>query len=448
MKKNKGITIISLIVTVVILLILAGITIGSISGDDSIIEQTGETAQDAQKESIIQKIKAELYSEQVKSGKVPSKEKLKEIISENFGTIDKDGENELNSFTSKDGKYQISFFDIEGWQKPITEFVKVGDYVDYEPTKKDVNRTQDVESSKLTYTSPTGTIPTESTGIITHGNGYTSTEEDGGQTFTAKTNDGTETGLKWIVLSVSEDKVELISDKVVKTDAGNNFILQGGIGYLYVGQELNEICKIYGYGYGADTRLGSTYNIGYLEDATTEKIEGTGARSISIEDINKAAGVYKDETDEQMKYSDGTVINSNYGSDIITAKLFYYPSIYSTSTKNPGQSKGRKTEFKYTYYGYKQDKVTDTNLRSVLFGGRSYWLPEIYADGSIRWGARYVSGGQISGTPLCGGVSTYLYQYAAGSGYAVRPIVTLKSNAINIAKPIIDENNITTWKLK
>lgn len=73
-------------------------------------------AQNAERESIIQKIEADLYNEKVKTGEVPSKEKLKEIISKNYGKIDKDGENEIDSFTSNKGEYKINFQEIEGWE--------------------------------------------------------------------------------------------------------------------------------------------------------------------------------------------------------------------------------------------------------------------------------------------------------------------------------------------
>ena len=42
LKENKGITLIALIITIIVLLILAGITIGTISGNNSVIEQAGK----------------------------------------------------------------------------------------------------------------------------------------------------------------------------------------------------------------------------------------------------------------------------------------------------------------------------------------------------------------------------------------------------------------------
>ena len=41
-KDNKGITLIALIVTIIVLLILAGITVASLSGDNGLIDKTSE----------------------------------------------------------------------------------------------------------------------------------------------------------------------------------------------------------------------------------------------------------------------------------------------------------------------------------------------------------------------------------------------------------------------
>ena len=123
MRKDRGITLIALIVMIVVLLILAGITLGTINDKGGTIEHTKETAQNAQRESIIQKIEADLYNEKVKTGEIPSKQKLKEIISNNYGTIGKDGENEIESFTTNTGGYQINFQEIEGWEIDISEYV-------------------------------------------------------------------------------------------------------------------------------------------------------------------------------------------------------------------------------------------------------------------------------------------------------------------------------------
>lgn len=116
MKKNeKGITLITLAITIIILLILAGITLGTIRKDDGVLKQAQENKTQAERESIIEKIEADLYNEKVKIGKIPSKEKLIEIINKSYGTIHDE------SFTTKQGNYTIELTEIIGWQNSEEE---------------------------------------------------------------------------------------------------------------------------------------------------------------------------------------------------------------------------------------------------------------------------------------------------------------------------------------
>lgn len=316
----------------------------------------------------------------------------------------------------------------------LSSIIKVGDYVAYDPTKTD--------KTNLTYQSPVGGYSSLE-GKITHGNG------DSEQTFTAKANNGTSAGLKWRVLSVSKDKVELISESALKTDLGNTFILKGGIGYLYAEQELNEICKIYGYGYGADTSVGATYTIGGPEDITGGKIEGTGARSITIDDLNKIAGIYEDIADGKMKYSDGTLVNSDYGNETNPSTAEYYPMLGSSNTTYPGQSTSKKTGIKYTFYSYNKEQVEDINIQSMLFNG-NYWLASrcIVSTSNVNFDVHYVHSNGTNASFVCNGYTSGLDQRYYSS-YEVRPVVTLKSNIIDISN--VTENSgkaQNPWTLK
>ena len=116
-RKERGVTLIALVVTIVVLLILASIGIGAITSDNGVIKQSNETKQSAERESIIEKIEADLYTEKTKTGKTPSKNDLKELIKEkDFGTV-----NEDDSFNSKVGNYKIKFNEIEGWENQYKE---------------------------------------------------------------------------------------------------------------------------------------------------------------------------------------------------------------------------------------------------------------------------------------------------------------------------------------
>ncbi|MGN1296985.1 MAG: hypothetical protein ACI4VH_00895 [Clostridia bacterium] len=113
-KKEEGITLMVLVIMIIVLLILAGITLGSISDHNGVIEQSKGTIQNAQRESIIEKIEADLYSEKVKTGIVPTKDDLKLIIKEKGYNSEEPGD---ESFISKHGNYIIKYSEIEGWQE-------------------------------------------------------------------------------------------------------------------------------------------------------------------------------------------------------------------------------------------------------------------------------------------------------------------------------------------
>ena len=47
-KENRGITLIALVITIIVLLILATITVGAISGDNGILKNAGKAKEDTQ----------------------------------------------------------------------------------------------------------------------------------------------------------------------------------------------------------------------------------------------------------------------------------------------------------------------------------------------------------------------------------------------------------------
>lgn len=328
-------------------------------------------------------------------------------------------------------QYKTSDEDMEKeYQKAINnlkveDYVKVGDYVDYNPTIASKDGTK-VEESKLSYTSPTGTASE-------HGNGYSE------QTFKA-TED-----TKWRVLSIENGTVKIISEDVIKTESNENFILSGAIGYLYAEQELNEACKIFGYGYGADTTKGGNYTVGGpLDTPVTGKIEGTGARSIAIEDINKIIGAY--EKNGKMQYSDGRTVFLSYGDSTNPTSNVYYPTIKTDTGKS--DSVGVK-ELKVTYYAYNKTIILDNSIADMLFiDNNDYWLSSRCVNTAYTFASFYVrsikASRDITANRLCHGVESTLGE-TQSRDCSIRPIVSIKSNVINMN---INYDLEGKWKLK
>lgn len=334
-------------------------------------------------------------------------------------------------------QYKASDEDMENeYQKAVNnlkveDYVKVGDYVDYNPTIASKDGTK-VEENKLSYTSPTGTASE-------HGNGKTE------QTFKATAD------TKWRVLSIKNGTVELISENVIKTfDTNSEFVLRGARGYLYAEQELNEACKIFGYGYGADTTKGGNYTVGGpLDTLVTGKIEGTGARSITVEDINKIAGVY--EENGQMKYSDGTIINSNYGDTTKPTENIKFPTIDINKGDNiTGISKlAQLKNVKNTEYSYTKDKMANQDISEILFGN-NYWLASrsINTESTYDFCVSYVYGQNvyIGNAGVCYDLDgNFIERDLSGT---IRPIVTLKKNVIDLSNIDSNPEGINVWHLK
>lgn len=113
LKKDKGITLVALVTTIIILLILAGVTIGTLTNKKGLINQANENSYSAQKETIIEKIEADLYSEKIKTGTTPSKSKLEELASK-YGNV----ANDTITITDEGEEvYTIDFSEIAGWKE-------------------------------------------------------------------------------------------------------------------------------------------------------------------------------------------------------------------------------------------------------------------------------------------------------------------------------------------
>ena len=435
MRKNSkneiGITLIALVITMIVLLIL-GVTIAALSGDNGILTKASEARE--QTEIAVETEAIGLAYNGVmadNNGTGVSAGELQDELRSN-------GYKNATALDNEDGTITVTFetgnaykVDTNGNVSEyidIADYIKVGDYVNYNPTISDKNGTQ-VESNKLTYTSPTGS-GTE------HGNGYTSSEIGGGQKFTATAN------TKWRVLNIENGKIQLISENVIKTDVGSDFVMSGAVGYLYAERELNEICKIYGYGYGADTSQVTQYNYGGpLEENLTGQITGSGARSIRIDDINNIVGIYEDK-DGIIKFSDGTVVHPTYGVTTKPETNVYYPTI-STSTGKSNEA-GVKN-LKYTNYAYNNERIGDSEIQSILCNGR-YWVASrcISSDSSsssFKVFRAYTYG--VYSHDLCSGNDSLLSE-SSFTDYSVRPVVTIESNAINIQA---GSNEQTGWNL-
>ena len=99
--KQKGITLISLVVTIGVLIVLAGITLGSIKGDNGIITKTKSVKKQAEIEDIKEKIQNEITEQEGKSSNGKLTESQIDNILSKYGTVNVTGDNK--TVTTSDG---------------------------------------------------------------------------------------------------------------------------------------------------------------------------------------------------------------------------------------------------------------------------------------------------------------------------------------------------------
>ncbi len=112
MKKEKAITLISLVITIIILLILAGVTIATLMGDNGLIKRAQDAKIATEIASIKEEIQTDILSEQAENNGDISDDTLKGIL-EKYGVLSEEGEKLIDkTLTTTKGNYEIKVSDI------------------------------------------------------------------------------------------------------------------------------------------------------------------------------------------------------------------------------------------------------------------------------------------------------------------------------------------------
>ena len=124
-KEAKGITLIALVITIIVLLILAGVTIATLTGDNGILTQAGNAKEQTEKADIIERAKIEIVGVQSENNGELPKEDLDRILKsyDKDGTIRIDDEGNRYIVTSKN--YKILASDIWSKETPVIVAKKV-----------------------------------------------------------------------------------------------------------------------------------------------------------------------------------------------------------------------------------------------------------------------------------------------------------------------------------
>ena len=395
LKNKKGITLIALVVTIVVLLILAGVTISLLLDENGIIAKSKDARNANRAGAIKEEItlwKADKFAADNGAGSHESMDdflarlKTRGLISdEDIATIKDTKKLQVGKETivfPSDAKTLVQAFkDNE---------IKVGDYLNY----------NDYVDESKTYTT------------ATNENGwadqkYTATKNTYWQVLGLDS-----TGEKLMLISQSPIKKEMKTDDTAEAwEKTPYLVLKGAYGYVNCKQILNNVSGIY------STSLGK-------------------AESLTAEEINRLIGVtvdYKNETvyansDPNTNIDeDGALGNQyTYTADDYTPESYINSKTHATA--------GTKTKPATAYsYGWEGLTINDT-LKTILFNGttsdendaKSYWLasPAVGAGSGVAiFGPGVVGdGGVNAGIALFGSRGGWF----AGS-LGVRPVAYLNS---------------------
>lgn len=110
-KSTKGITLISLVVTIIILLILAGVTIATLMGDNGLINKAKDAKIKTEIAGIKEEIQTDILGKQAENNGNISDDSLKKIL-EKYGTLSEEEKLTDKTLTTTKGSYEIKVSDI------------------------------------------------------------------------------------------------------------------------------------------------------------------------------------------------------------------------------------------------------------------------------------------------------------------------------------------------
>jgi len=231
MNKRQGITLVALVVTIIVLLMLVGITVAVVFGPDGTLGKAHDSKIAGRASAIRDRITVWLSNNEVKrkigEAEEPIEVFLSKLKTEGLLTGDEIDSIADNSYNKLEiGKEKIYFTKTDPtW----LEQYEIGDRVYYNPT-------EGATSNQLTYTSKKGSSKAVGDTTNQSGNGHSN------QTFKATVND-----CNWVVLSKKGGVLRLISENTKQTSTNEDLTMEGPTAYLYAEQELNNICSIYGH---------------------------------------------------------------------------------------------------------------------------------------------------------------------------------------------------------
>lgn len=409
--KNNGITLVALVVTIIVLLILAGTSIALVLTDNGLINKALSTKQYSRAASVQERIDLWNLEKRMNENKKIEKTKLiEQLEKEGLLTADEKKQLEEKCVTVIGDKTIIL-------AETLVELyddgkLKIGDYVDYKNPES---------GTKLVVAADSGM-------------------DKSGKKVTDQTFDISKNQLRWRVLGKDDETggIKLIAETPMKTtrvDTVND-------PYLYM----------YGAGACLTESNGNLKSVNILNDICSvyKNENALEARSINIDDINSITGITTAEKIKEANLDARSSGNKQYGDE------YSYSNQWTPESYLEGKKvtvSGISTGYYYSINSATdetQPKVTDSVLYDLLFGdigtnAAYYWLSSsgIYGDAG---GAAYGPGVVEDDGGLAHVKIRYLF-YSQGAsqralGYAVRPVVILNPEVTEYNVPITNQTEI------
>lgn len=285
--------------------------------------------------------------------------------------------------------------------------IQIGDYIVYDPTKG----VDDI--SKLTYVSQIGSAKENEN---SPGNGY------GVQTVKA-----TSANNQWRVLSKENGEIKIVSVAAIPSEGNMAFYLKDGRGYLYAENELNKACAVFGHATGAKTNQATEYFIGNpeVEGDLQNKRVVSGARSLNLEDIEKLTNI---ETDADRRTATQTVANSaglqiwynnNFTSNFKTRNFpsepVFLPTLKATNALGMDSTfneKNFKKDVLFTQFHIPSSRMVSTSpLKNLIFtASEPHWIATRLQDPDpemVGFGVAYTTDNYVGSCLLYNAIKFY-----------------------------------------
>ena len=370
------------ILNIIVLLILAGVSIAMLTGQNGILTQAQNAKTTNESKSAEEKVKLAVMGARADDGTLTVGKLRTELA--NYGeTVEGDT---FPVTATVDGKsFTVDAngnVELAGEKQPVTrEGIEVGDYVSYTPDTA-TGKTYDADKLKK--------------------GGYTSTQ-------TVKKED-----LNWRVLRKNDDgSIDLIGD-----ETSNSVYFSGSLGYNNGVYLLNDICK--------ELYSNSTHHI--------------TARSVNLEDMEKwltdsgkTARAGYTNSDRGKKYGETKEYkgSNSYAPDIYgktedESANYYSEPTTNTYTPASGTATADNTlNAKQTYYYIPINQTNYGDGAKVLSSSNYYWVAARYVgcySSDANFGLRFAFSSMSGGDMFDSDSSTYY------DNRRLRPVVSLGSD--------------------